>query len=171
MFQTSLHCIDQNGRFETVLNEESFLDFYREIITDGKSSNQIKPEELYGKWSRTDRNDICIKVKVWFFDITLSRLAPKTPVRMKIPCHLLCFHCHPLSISCVSLYRAPVYMYTVTPRVHQYIAPVYPDIPCAPLYTFPVCHCKPLSSPVRPCHSLVASVLPCICPWHSLYGL
>lgn len=65
-----------------------------------------------------------------------------------------CFYCHPLYIPCVSLFRALLY--------HV--------LPCAPLYTLPVCHCKSLSPPVTPCmpmSSIVGHWMPLCMP---LYG-
>lgn len=67
----------------------------------------------------------------------LTLLALKSPVRMKIPWHLLCFHCCPLYIPCVPLY-------TLCASVH------IPSTPCYPLCATLHIHCKPLTPTVRP---------------------
>lgn len=67
----------------------------------------------------------------------MTLLVLRTPFRMKIPRFYpppptLFFPFHPLC----------------SPRQPLYTFPVHPSIPCQPLYTDPVCYCRPLSSPV-----------------------
>lgn len=77
--------------------------------------------------------------------------ALKTTVRMKISPYFLVTPICSLSSPVQSL-SAPVHfpcrLCNPLPATVAFL--VHPAIPCQPLDTYPVCHCKPMSPPVRP---------------------